>query len=71
MKVYLLRYLGSSRIGHARIKKVSEFELLHPRNEYLKPKVCFKHPRPCIYDAPECPACQAEKEFVALTKDME
>jgi len=39
------------------------------RKENL-PKVCNRHPRPCWYDGPDCPACQAESEFKDLTRGM-
>lgn len=32
--------------------------------------ICRKHPRPVYYDGKICPACVAEREFLALTKDM-
>ncbi len=35
------------------------------------PKRCNLHPRACWYDGPECPCCSAEKNFLALTKNME
>jgi len=34
------------------------------------PKRCNLHPRPCWYDGPRCPACQAEREFKNLTRGM-
>ena len=40
------------------------------REEKL-PKVCERHPEACWYDAPKCPACQAEREFLKLTKRIE
>ena len=38
--------------------------------EEKRPKVCIKHPLACWYDAPECPACIAEREFLKLTDEM-
>jgi hypothetical protein len=36
--------------------------------EYPSPAVCLRHPRAVWYDATDCPACTAEKEFLALTE---
>jgi len=38
--------------------------------EEKQPKVCVRHPRAVWYDEEECPACKAEREFLALTDDM-
>ncbi len=32
---------------------------------------CAKHPRTVYFDGPECPACEAAREFLELTKNME
>ena len=47
-----------------------EIEPVVPREENPKPKVCLKHPMACVYDGAQCPACQAEVEFLRLTDDM-
>jgi len=39
--------------------------------EMPKPRTCLKHPRTVNFDGPVCPACQAEKEFLALTDGKE
>jgi hypothetical protein len=55
------------------MKKINEFELLHPAPvKTKKPRVCVKHPKPCVYDGLFCPACKAEAEatFLRLTDDM-
>jgi len=37
------------------------------RREYVALKHCPKHPKAAPYDGPVCPACDAEKSFLALT----
>lgn len=71
MNAYIVRFVGSHREGQGNMKKVNEFELLEPRpDDNKKPKVCLKHPRPCVYDGLTCPACQGELEWLLLTDDM-
>ncbi len=39
--------------------------------EAPSPKVCLKHPRAAYYDGLRCPVCAIEREWLALTEDLE
>ena len=66
-EVYVMRYIGSCREGHADMKKILKLEPVVPREDIPQPQVCAKHPKAVWYDAKECPACKAEKDFLSLT----
>jgi len=49
---------------------MSKEKLAEAIREEKMPNICFKHPRPCWYDGKECPACEAEKQFLALSGNV-
>ncbi len=41
------------------------------KEEHAGLKVCARHPTGTVYyEGAECPACRAQNEWLALTKDM-
>jgi len=50
---------------------VNKKQLAEAIREEKLPKLCTKHPHPVYFDEALCPACVAEKQFLALTDKME
>lgn len=65
MSAFIFRYVGSYWHNH-KVKMMS-FESLVPRQP--KTNSCIRHPKACFYDGPTCPACQAEREWLALSEE--
>ena len=61
----------SEGTGQDREGRMSREDLAEAIREEKQPKACARHPRTVWYDEPECPACKAEREFLALTNDKE
>jgi hypothetical protein len=59
---------GSGQDGEGRMTKEQLGDAIADEKPF--PKVCGKHPRPVVYEGPECPCCRIMAENPTLTPKL-